>query len=583
MEKTSMNCATDQQISGVLYFVTTNRNLLSILAGGAIYIATEEYRYYPDSRSNYDGRIVLWKEGIPIRLRTPQQGDTPSAAIVLEIRPEVLDYLGGMAGSYGSNAYSTENPIPLSYVSRYIFPEQSILDDFLLRLFDEVPLDQTLLMTGVDIPWEIETPLFKATAPENAIMQPAMVEPSSGNVALPDRCAGAMLALYKLVPSSKIAITLTEAFYATSIALASGRAISQSMPHLITGAPITPANTAEKWLLDTFISILGTICPEIAFDPFDLVEQIRKRSDTPEMEQAHVIPAWCDHVKRILENDIECHELADEKSIIQRAILLFILRPEIRRLESAMDSSLKPGPAVYSWAVFFAGYYTGAVRMGAAYKHSYEVYTSLIARVLQDRSLALSGKKWTSPAVKETAEKETASAEITVTVNNHYVCTRRIQAEHTLQRMFHLAKSFGIQLSYSVLHDELYYLWEFDNKDRQIIKITMNGKNLNGEEVVRFKSPCGSFRSRRGLKIETLLGILSLNFRKGIHCSLAYDSENGELFLLSHQIVKTMDEAEFFSHLMEVATAAYQYRSGTLVFAPVNTKVRGDTAAGDNW
>jgi len=547
-----------------LYFITTNRNLLTILAGGAIYPAAEEYRYYPDSRSDYNGRIMLWEERIPAALRTPLQGDTPSVAVTLELRTEVLDYLGSSAAPESGNAYSTEQPVPLSYVTRYIFPEQSVLKDFLLRQFDEVPLNKELFSADGIIPWETETLQLEAQSPENEAPKTTAIATSEGTVALPDRCAGAMLAIYRLAPAARRAAQLTGAFYETAIALASGQPLSGNMPILTTGEQITPAGKAEKWLLDTFIGMLGKISPEIAFDPFELIAEIRKQADTSETEQAEVVPAWCARVKKILDNDIECHELADEKSIIQRAILLFILRPEIRRLESAMDSALKPGPAVYSWAVFFAGFYTGAVRMNASYKHNYEVYIDLIARLLRDRSHALSEQKWTPPALNENPEKNTASAEVVITINNHPVFTREITAEHTLERMFHLAKSFGIQLSYSALHDELYHPWVFDNKDHQIIRITMNGRNLNGEEIVRFKSPCGSFRLKKDLKLNTLLGILGLNYRKGVHCSFAYDSEHGELFLLSHQIVKTMDEAEFFSHLKEVATLAYQYKTGKL-------------------
>ena len=50
--------------SGDLFFVTTQRNLMSFLGAGAVLPASSQFRYKTDTREAFRGAIPLWKGAV---------------------------------------------------------------------------------------------------------------------------------------------------------------------------------------------------------------------------------------------------------------------------------------------------------------------------------------------------------------------------------------------------------------------------------------------------------------------------------------------------------------------------------------
>ncbi len=199
----------NQKNSG-MFFVTTSRNILSIIGGGYIYPADLEYRYYKDSRERFNGAIPLWTSHLPGELK--MENEEVDKQIIIELDKKLLlKYLKSTDKFFEDEAgLITRLPVPVKYIKRYIFSSQKALDDFVLRLFDDVPVEKELLVVDSDLPWE-QANLNHDTR----IVEGKGVDLE--NISILDKVLGSILSVYKLSQPERTVLQHIEKIYPLAI------------------------------------------------------------------------------------------------------------------------------------------------------------------------------------------------------------------------------------------------------------------------------------------------------------------------------------------------------------------------------
>ncbi|MFV1468253.1 hypothetical protein VBY75_11275 [Idiomarina sp. HB] len=538
----------DNSLSTSLFFVTTQRNLMSFLGAGMLVPASAQFRYKKDSREHFGGAIPFWKGGIPSSGYYKDILSDERSVIVECHTDDITKYSGRFIKAENEQLLVVNAPVPLLTVTAFHMPSRSIIDDFVMRVPEDVVLDSSIFKVAKDISY-----FEKADIPD--IGKINTIEPQLNFL---DSIGGGVKALLKFMSDEISDYTYIRDLLNLCLTSYSNTHLKAKKPNL--SRSTSKVSESDQAIIFSLLPILRDIKFEDGIDPVSLLDKLVFSLEAQASELGEDTLKWAQYVKRAIEGEQEVPALADERDIFKRSVLLFLLRPDIERLEKVKSSSISPGPAVLSIAAFLAGFSLGLTRMGPDYKGEYRSFNrftkSLIDSLWCKSHLALN-------IVLEPTPYGTAEV---YEVNREVLLKLEVRQNVVLARVLNQAKSAGYDLQYNYENQELYYAFDMGKGRKQTIYIELITPLAPGFDVIRFVSPCMdlSGKNRNKLKKDVAVDFLKRNCVESMYCGFAYSERRKAIVAQAMQIVRTMDDDEFVTLLKYVAKVADEYESDVL-------------------
>lgn len=544
-EKTKLQTSLfDNAESGDLYFVTTQRNLMSFLGAGAIVPAGSQFRYKTDTREAFGGAIPFWKGAVPdvgeySDLRNDQR------AVVIGCGVDDVAKYGGRHRVLVTDRIIVVNaPIPLWCVSSIYMHSSAVIDDFLIRLPDDVVADRAVFGGMPDIPTFAGYSDLEFTPPED-------IEPK---LAFIDALAGGVKALQKFADMG-----ISDHGYIfdlLAVCLNSGQSEFAALEENVIIEHKLNLSDSDQHILKHVFPELSKFKPEDGFDSLELLDSLKATVSEEQGTLFEEVVEWISIVEKVLEAEIEVRDLTDKGGIFKRAVLLFLIRPDLDRLTASVNSSISPGPAVLSVAAFLAGYGCGISRMGQAYKGDYRDFNGFMRSFLDSLWCK---SNYTLNSITEPASNFGVS--LKYVINNESILRLNIEPDTILARVVNQARSLGYELAYDHENEELYHTLDFENGRTQTVFIEKQKPLSDGMDVIRFVSPCLDLAGSKAklLTKAKAVDLLARNSDEITYCSFAYSERREAIVVQATQIVRTMDDDEFEMLLKFVGAVADEY------------------------
>ena len=532
--------------SGELYFVTTQRNLMSFLAAGSVLPAGSQFRYKTDTREAFGGAIPFWKGAVP---DSDEYCDLmrDERAVVIECGVDDVAKYGGRHRVLVTERIIVVNaPIPLWCASAIYMNSTAAIDDFLVRLPDDVVADRAIFGEIPAIPAFTGHSVPVTAPPDDIEPQLAFIDAFAGGVRALQEFSGAGISDHGYI-LDLLATCLTSGDYE-----------SATPEENITVNQRTNLSEADSYVLKHLFPALARTKPEDGFDPSQLLAELEATVSGGSVALSEEVGEWISYVRRVLEAEVTLPELADRGDVFKRALLLFFVRPDLDRLAAATNSSISPGPAVLSVAAFLAGYAVGITRMGQSYKGDYRSFNRFMKSLLDSLWCK---SKYTLDSITEA--DASAGVSLRYVINNESILRLSVEPDAILARVVNQARSLGYELAYDHENQELHYTLHFENGRTQTVYIEKVKPLPGGMDVIRFVSPCLDLSGARQktLTKAKAVDLLARNNDEVTYCSFAYSDRRKAIVVQATQIVRTMDDDEFEMLLKFVGAVADEYES----------------------
>lgn len=533
-----------------LFFITTQRNLMSFLGAGMLLPSDCQFRYKEDSREYFGGAIPFWKSGLPSSDRYAEMIQDKRLVVVECHTDDVMKYGGRFVVSENEQLIVINAPVPLLCVTAFYMHSKVAVDDFVMRVPDDVVVDSSI--------FRIEGP--RATlndSPKNEVVNVASMEPQLTSI---DSFGGGIKALLHFMSDEISDYSYIRDLLAVCLD-------AYGVGHLDTGISIparvvSSLSDSDKTIFLTLLPILRRIKPEDGYDQVHILEQLVAALLSHDTSIGEDIEKWIAYVKKAIEAEIEVPVLADKKDIFKRAVLLFLLRPDLDRLENVKNSSISPGPSVLSIAALLAGFAAGLTRMGPEYKGNYRDFNRFTKSLLD----AFWCKSELSLNVVRESNAHYGASEL-YEINKEVLFKLEIRQNVVLARVLNQAKSAGYDLQYDYENQELYYNFDMGGDRYQTVYIELIKPLAPGFDVIRFVSPCMDLttsKNKNKLKKDVAIDFLKRNCEDTMYCAFAYSERRQAIVAEAMQIVRTMDDDEFVTLLDYVAKVADEYERDVL-------------------
>lgn len=536
-------------IRATRYFLTTQRNLMSFLGSGMIMPSGSQFRYKVDTREEYFGAIPFWKGSFPELDSYSSLLDDERAVVIECDVDDIMKYGGRYLVMENEHLIVVNAPIPLWCVSSVYMHSNGAIDDFLMRLPDDVIADRVVFRALPEIPM--------VSAPDRMdIKEPEDIQPQLNFI---DAFGGGLKALQHF--SAQEISDYSYVLDLLPICIASNE-LNSSQAEVVDVSSHKPRITnSDRSILIKILPVLKDIKPEDGFDPIYLLDTLEASLQDDKSLGFEDVDKWLSYVRKVLESEIEVPVLGDEGDIFKRAVLLFLLRPDLDRLIGSVDSAISPGPAVLSIAAFMAGYTSGISRMGPEYKGDYRAYNKFIKSLLDSLWCK---SKFSLNSVREHSANYGAS--LMYEINNEALLEFRIEQDVILARVLNQAKSAGYDLVYDFDNSEIHYTFELEDGRSQTVYIERLKPLADGFDVIRFVSPCLDLSKAitRTLNRTKAVDFLKRNADESMYCSFAYSERRKAIVVEATQLVRTMDDDEFVTLLNYVAKIADEYERDVL-------------------
>ncbi|GGD59616.1 hypothetical protein [Lacimicrobium alkaliphilum] len=528
-----------------LFFITNQRNLMSFLGAGMVVPAKSQFRYKKDSRELFNGAVPLWKARIPNISKTFPHIDQ-DRAVVIEFDFTHLETFLENGRILDQEAVVVMNaPLPISAIKSIYLKSQQAIDDFLLRLTDDVIADPALFEV-LDDASTIDTINVESDYEIKDLEDPLKV------INFVDRFGGAVMSLNLLSNSNS-----SQVDYATLLLLVCVEHWGFGNTKSVDPEKIPSIPTDDREIIKALLDILSNTYPERGFDPDNVLTEIEKKLRPLRPEYREGVSRWLDFCKKVVNSEKDVPELNDKGDIIKRGVLLFLLRPDLERLRSAPDSSINPGSSVFLVANFLSGFFTGMFRIGSEYKGSFSQYSQFCQSLL-DSFWCIRNRHFES--VHESDAIYGASQ--ILKINGITLFSQKVEKNLSLARVQSIARSTRYDMQYDYKEHRLSYEMTLDKGRKRKVYIELVKPLIGGSEVIRFISPCQDLKGSKRKRVLTknkVLDLLLRNSRDDMYCSFAVSDSMEAIVVEATQIVRTMDDDEFELLLNHVATVADEY------------------------
>jgi hypothetical protein len=365
------------------YFLTNRRNILSIMSSGLLGPSDIFAKYKNDILTRTGGYFPLFSKGFSVDLisATTDDPDT-NFPVIIELDKNKLpnSCVHGLSdtGQFINDVHLHDKVglrlfdivLNTDMIKEVHFNSQENLEDFLSRMFDNVPVDTfnctvspNLFNSDSALPIEFLSEVKKI---ENSSIKRLAI--TSDKIA----ASIALLAENMSVESDALLLkSLTTYPY-----VGENDRIDEEYNFLIkiinsivTGVAID-CDSGDCKLLSIVLNKLVDINPGDGWVSGDFLDSVYSTYKELSLSDDYGIDEWHDACKSIInaEMDVTHNIFSDEKNIIKRSILFLLLRPDYEDIVHHKNSFLSPGHAVKTLGLFLAGFKVGYERLSNEFK-----------------------------------------------------------------------------------------------------------------------------------------------------------------------------------------------------------------------
>lgn len=556
-------------------FATNRANVLPILSSGLIRPMAAYEKYYDDLLAYCPGLIPLWPNGVPASV-VPllSSGEPGMFPVLVELDPKlmmsqprsslsldckVMDAEATPASS-GVLCHLMRSPIPVAAVKCLHFSSNDNMKDFEARDFDNV-----LALP----PLQVTPAAFLASGPESAQLTAAlraMTVPAAVSVEFRrlDAAMGAVAMLSLLLPSSKAWL---DALAATVSYPQPEQPQQGTLPSWVStlvalimssGSPDEPGRSVDLRLMHAAIELLRSASPKDGWVEAKIVAELASRASVgANPTDAKEIDSWRDVVTSIARADKQAGSLDDSGSLVRRALMLLVLRCTPERIALALETPLRPGPQVTAIAGMLSGLFHGYSRLSRDFKTR-----ACVPDVLSRLALC-----WWSPidgvsrkvAIGTSVKRDDpTTARIAVTVDRSVLMDRTFRPDDAMMRLYYHAKSVGYLFDYDPAMKVFHFTAKGESDTPRRVIIESGRATPRGERTIRIRTVCVSADGKpiRASKREDAIALLERNHDPATQCRFAAEPKSGNVEVLVHQILETMDSPELQAHIDAVVRTA---------------------------
>ncbi|MDB4099257.1 hypothetical protein N9554_02405, partial [Candidatus Thioglobus sp.] len=408
--------------------LTHRRNLLSIMSSGLIGPKEVYGKYRDDILVKTKGLVPLFSRSISSQLidLTTSNRDS-NFPVILELDKDQLpDSFAYGVDSEGVLINNVNKKQPLVFrlsldilstnmIKEVHFVSEQNLTDFKARMFENVPIDAFSLSESPKIfeskstfPIEffdtITNPEFETSdevqgsspqSSEPIEIESVLVSPKLNNnlerfSRISDKVAASIALLSENMEKSSD-LKLLHALLSFPYQGNNSRmreaygTFAELISSLVSGNKKNKKLSGEYYLLSATLEELIHHNPSEGWIALDFLEKIELRFKASLKDGDDKLENYFEACKKIFNSTMEIPDgiFSDEKNIIQRAILLFLLRPDYEDLIGKENSQLNPGFFVKKIAILITGFRVGYERISTQFKGlHHQIFAPLRAYII---------------------------------------------------------------------------------------------------------------------------------------------------------------------------------------------------------
>ena len=260
----------------------------------------------------------------------------------------------------------------------------------------------------------------------------------------------------------------------------------------------------------------------------------------------------------------EPQSLSDEAFVVERALLLLLLRGDTTGIQTPDESDNAPGARVRGLALALAGYRTGLRALPAEFKKGLDNsgrWLRYLGEVFVDalflNGAALSKEILGRIKVDHTVDR-TLRSTWRLTLGDTPVSSIRRYADPALERALSLVSGLN-QTVDEFLDDQLVIHMTMPNSARRDVFIKVLPGSDRATPFVRVSSPAlklAGVHSRSKIRKELVFTMLEKHSAAGALCRYAIGDSSDVIDVVSDQPLEWLDESRMGRVVMDVATTA---------------------------
>lgn len=529
-------------------FMTSRMNLLTVLDAGYVTVSSESWRYSPDSRELYKGLVPLCAGAFPLNFKPIWLESEKDFPVILEFSSRLVEWLPEMAVHESpDDLILVCGILPLSYLERIVFRTSQEKEDFVLRsLRENVPGESYFSIADESYASWSEQELVPREVGRNLPLNPT-------------KQLGTLLTALKFYEFSRSSVELFKQLAELSFRLDNFDINNLFSEGLLFTSPEQPEEAGvrgDKWLFERVIEFCIKTDSEEQFDQDEFTQFIKIGCSNLEEAERLDIEKWLQVVTRVLDADVEVPQLTDNRSIVKRAILLFVLRPSTKRFAAVSESSLHPGSRVKLLASFFLGALSGHQNLEVGFKDNSKLYFDFVLAVLKKIVHPSSGQ------LLSVCETETVGmeAKYDLCCDGFSLLTWLAKPDPVFAQIYYRAQEAHYEMHFDHSRQRLWTQIPLPGGRKQVVYVTKGKPNLQGDVVLRFYSPCLDLSEKKNrLLRDHMLDLLVRNSDPGMYCRFAVDTELNAVTVAVDQIHSTMNPEELITHIEYIASTADAY------------------------
>ncbi|MFC3625177.1 hypothetical protein ACFOKJ_03325 [Vogesella amnigena] len=456
------------------------------------------------------------------------QGDLPYGMVVLVEIKNIEDHTLAIP------------VIPIKQVKRFAFQSQKALTEFSARIsaYNDIP--------GGLVPFEVAPELFESdelyqAAPEEENQGKKIIDvPESKDgstsrdpfqsIAVIEACAGAFAAGISTLASSQGSSLFNRlhGYGGENIQIDSPVEFSVS---LATHLGLSTENDVYQPLIAALVPILASTNASDGFSATSLLRKLEAIFGSPsDTESATALQKFVKFSQDIiaLRRDLPDDAFSDQEGFaVPRGALLFLLNPEPETLAAVKLRIPNLGERVYFVAAFLVGMRAGVARLPKTMKASREAFLAIpdfILSIIQKKSRPLQTiSRW----------DKNGTQQVEVTWNGSTLVGATLPAKVSLQVLADIARSLGINMSFSAVNGALVSPL---NKDHMTATLSLEeGATPTFPRVpacvATLKIDC---KVQKRIALKALESINKEMLNSGIFCQLTDEVKNRKLELKTY-------------------------------------------------
>lgn len=561
-----------------LIFATNRANVLSVLSSGLIRPRAAYDKYYDDLLALCPGHIPLFRRSFPRSLVPLLSGSEAGLfPVLVEIDPQRLSPAGKGARARSESATNSEtaghseqlpcdlvsSPIPAAAITRLCFLSQENLDDFQARDFENVP---------ASVPLAVDTSAVAEGGPAPDQFKSVLqgITPASGSAddfRRLDAAMGAMAMLSLLLPPQKawldgVAAAATFPNTAKSPEGGAPNWLTSLVGRIMLREPATKEGLGtDDRLMAAAISVLRAMSPRDGWVEAKVASDIAAEAMAGgESNQTTEIENWRDVVVAVAKADKQMGALDDSGSFVRRGLMLLVLRCQPDRIVRARETPLKPGPQVTAVAGMLSGLFYGYSRLPKDVK-AQACPVDLLSRLAVTWWSSVDGQARKTAVTTSVRREDATSARVIVTVDRATFFERVIRPSDAMMRLFYHAKGLGYAFEFDPALNAFVNQPDRDGRPSRKIIVEAGRPTPRGQATIRVRTTCHDRQEKpvRLSRREDALALLERNHDPVTQCRFAVEPATGNVEVLVHQLLETMDSPELQSHIEAVISTADEF------------------------